>query len=59
MTGAMPAPPPDMISIKASVSLEELTIFELDLTQNSLSVIFEDFTGVNDGQEQLWFAGRG
>jgi hypothetical protein len=49
MTGAMPTPPPDMISFIARITLQVITIFELDPTQHGLSVIFEDVTGVNDG----------
>jgi len=50
ITGAMPTPPPDRISLRVGVSIEGIvTIFEFDFTQHGFPIIFEDFTGVNDG----------
>ena len=51
MTGAMPTPLPDRISFRAKMPIGDVTVFELDFTQHGLSIIFEDFAGVDDGQE--------
>jgi hypothetical protein len=40
ITGAMPTPPPDVVSLKSREAGWAITIFEFDFTQDCFSIIF-------------------